>query len=505
MTINPADDFVANFYQNPGAAACYASNLTTEQSANEGDLNAVYSHALYTVAPGYELVVLGYFPNSRFMSATLYDNHLTTSPGNYLFDYQFPPLFSGMTNPFLPGTPFTHKQMYGFTVSFGGSVAGVSPGCGTTSTFGQTVFDATQIHPGYTWNDAIYPPPPAPFPVHLSGANSGGVVQIRDYLDYGYEHTQTLPTPAVVIVRDLSTGCAIPASQATTKNNPTGQPIINVNGSVNFQNAELPWLDQDQITAHDEYYVTAAITPTETYPSDTFAGQQAQWVRSSDWVRRTDTAAAYLSTFLPLPEMTSFLNGESFMRIRFRLPTNLPTIPCNPTNDTCSLTGTEAMRYFSLEFKASTPYTYTPPDTFTGGTGSVLAALDDTAFVRSSQGQVTLIVGLAATPPPGVTSANGYTYFNLAPFLTSGAPGFNSLLIRNLLASPSFPCSVFNVPTYTMEYNNVGGFMGAYVPTVDFPSDETVFGPAHSPGRPNTCTGIPAAATPNYNFPRTPA
>ena len=46
MTINPADDFVANFYQNPGAAACYASNLTTEQSANEGDLNAVYSHAL---------------------------------------------------------------------------------------------------------------------------------------------------------------------------------------------------------------------------------------------------------------------------------------------------------------------------------------------------------------------------------------------------------------------------------------------------------------------------
>jgi hypothetical protein len=319
ITINPSDDFVANFYQNPGAAACYATNLTTETESGEGDLDAIYSHVLYTVAPGYELVVLGTFPNSRFMSATLYDSHLTTTPGNYLFDYQFPPLFAGMTNPFTPGTPFTSHQMYGFTVSFGGSLGNVAPGCGTTSTFGQTVFNATQIHSGYSWNDAIYPPPPAPFPVHISGPNSGGVVQIRDYVDYGYEHAGTFPKPAAVIVRQLSNGCAITAQQATTKNNPTGQPIINASG-LTFQNAGLPWLDQAQITAHAEYYFTAAITPTESYPNDTFAGQQAQWVRSSDWVRRDDTAAAYLSTFLPPSDLPGFLNGTNVMRLRFQLP-----------------------------------------------------------------------------------------------------------------------------------------------------------------------------------------
>jgi hypothetical protein len=162
------------------------------------------------------------------------------------------------------------------------------------------------------------------------------------------------------------------------------------------------------------------------------------------------------------------------------------------------------MRYFSLEFKASTAYTYLPPDTFSGGTGAVLWALDDTAFVKSPQGQVTLIVGVSSTVPAGVTSNNGYTYLNLEPYLTSGPPGFNSILIRNLLPSAAFNCSAFNVPTYTMEYNNVGGFMGAYVPTVDFLPANTVFGPAHSPGRPNSCSNVPAAPTPNFNFPRTP-
>jgi hypothetical protein len=504
MPIDPGEDFVDNFYEDPGAAACYAVNLSqTNGVGATGDPNAIYAQTFYTVAPGYQLVVLGTFPNSRFLSATLYDSHLTTISTNYLFDYQFPPLFSTMTNPFTVGMPFTPKQMYGFTVSFGRTMGTIAPGCGTTSTFGQTVFDATQIHTGYTWNDAVYPPPPAPFPVHMTGANTGGIVQIRDYDDFGYEHKGTLPTPTVVIVRELSDGCAITAKQATSTNNPTGQPIVSVAASLNLKNAQLPWLNQPQIVAHREYYGTAAITPTETYPNDTFAGQQAQWVRSSDWVGRNNTAAAYISTLLPQADLTSFLSGASLMRIRFQLP-GMPTIPCNPTNDTCVLTGNEALRYFSLEFTTTTLSTYIPPSTLSAGEADVLWALDDSSLVKSSQGQVTLIVGITSTVPAGVTSANGYTYFNLGPYLTTEAPGFNSLLIRNLLANPAFPCSTFNVPNYTMEYNNVGGFMGAYVPTVDFPAATTVFGAAHSPGRANTCADVPAAPTPNFNFPRTP-
>ncbi len=182
----------------------------------------------------------------------------------------------------------------------------------------------------------------------------------------------------------------------------------------------------------------------------------------------------------------------------------MPFVPCNPVLDFCVLTGAEAMRYFSLEFTATTVSGYTPPSTLSYGAESVLWALNDSQFVVSPNGQVTLIVGITNQPPAGVTTANGYTYFNLAPFLTSAAPGFNSLLIRDLLPSPTFPCSTSNVPNYTMEYNNVRGFMGAYVPTVDFPLTSTIFGGERAPGRPNSCAAIPGPPTPSYNFPRTP-
>ncbi len=177
-------------------------------------------------------VVLGIFPNSRFMSATLYDSHVTTSPGNYLYDYQFPPLFSDMVNPFTPWTPYQPNQMYGFTVSFGGAMGAVAPGCGTTSTFGQTVFNASQIHPGYTWNGAVYPPPPPPFPAHQTGANSGGIIMLRDYFDYGFQNGKTLPPAPTVFVVQLSNGCPLTAEQATTSDNPTGKPIVSVTEKV---------------------------------------------------------------------------------------------------------------------------------------------------------------------------------------------------------------------------------------------------------------------------------
>ena len=99
--------------------------------------------------------------------------------------------------------------------------------------------------------------------------------------------------------------------------------------------------------------------------------------------------------------------------------------------------------------------------------------------------------------------------FNLLPYLQAASP-FNSLLLRNFLPNATFNCSTFNVPNYTDENyvsNGVAsGFMGAFVPTVDFlPLDSPLFtSPASGTGRPDTCGSTAPAPTLNYKASRTP-
>lgn len=43
------------------------------------------------------------------------------------------------------------------------------------------------------------------------------------------------------------------------------------------------------------------------------------------------------------------------------------------------------------------------------------------------------------------------------------------ITLRNILPAETFDCGIDNVPFKTNEYHGNGGYMGEYVPTVDFP------------------------------------
>jgi hypothetical protein len=453
--INPAKGFSGNF-NNP----CYAMPMVTSSgSTHGGDANATYSQLFYQLTPGFDLVVIGTFPNARFMSATLYDAH-TTAIG-VILDYQMPPMGVTMTNPFLPGAEYHPDQMYAFTVSFGGTLTSTPlPGCGTTgSNINETVLDATQIHSGLSWNG--YPGLPGDFPVHQSGANTGGLIMIRKYIGISSEASP------VVIVRQLSTGCAVPLTQATN--------IISNTQGVGTST----WINQTQTTYHHTF--SNSVLPTECYPFD--PENQATFVAAPAWVGRDDTAAAYTSAVLSSSQIQSFLAGQTFMRIQFPLP-SVPPTPC-PSGE-CSRTGNEELRYFGVEFDAGS---------------TTLTALDDQELVTDPNGNVTLIVGVGQTPPSVVTPGNYYTYLNLAQF--NSYSGLTAVLIRNILPNATFECSTFNVPNTTMEYNPPGGFMGAYVPTVDFPTANQIPALPDPPVRPNSCYAIPPAPV-ACSVPRTP-
>jgi hypothetical protein len=468
-TINPSKGFTANFNN-----SCYALSFGGSSGGSSGgDSNATYTQVFYQVNPAYQLIVLGTFPNARFMSVTLYDAHSTLL--NAVNDFQIPPLSNSMSNPYVPGHTYTTGQMYGLTVSFGGgAIQTVAAGCSTSgSNLGATVFNATELHEGLSWNGA--PGLPAGFPVHQSGPNTGGTIMVREYIGIS---TEAAP---VVIVRQLSNGCALPLAQAESMN------IISVTQSL----TNSPWLNQPQIQAHHVYYSTATLSPTECYPND--PENQVQWVRSSDWVGRNNAAAAYASVILPPATLQSLFSGQHFIRIQFPVPTT-PSIPCATPG--CTITGNEQLRYLSVEFLYASPSS--PTST---GSSSTLIALNDMAFVLDPNRNATLIVGLGGTPPPEVNPSNYYTYLDLTK--VPGYVNFNAILLRNLLPNPLFECSTFNMPSYTMEYNPAGGFMGAFVPTVDFPDSDDLMGPPIPPVRPNTCAVVPPPPT-ACNVTRTP-
>jgi hypothetical protein len=108
-----------------------------------------------------------------------------------------------------------------------------------------------------------------------------------------------------------------------------------------------------------------------------------------------------------------------------------------------------------------------------------------------------LIVSLGATPPPAVTSANYYTYLDLTQ-----VPNYQTLTrleLRNMLPNANFCCSTSNVPFLTTEYNPEGGFMGQYVPTVDFPTPAEIPTLPTPPVRPDSCLLVPAQQPTNCN------
>ena len=428
--INPAKGFFSNFNN-----ACYAITLGSSTGTPEsGDPNAIYDQIYYQVVPGYELVVFGIYPNARFLSATIYDDHLAVTSS--MTDAQILPLTSKLVNPMLPGATFTPGQYYGLTVSFGGGQPqNVAAGCGTSSTTSdQNLLDASQIHQGLSWTG--YPGLPANFPAHETGPNAAGIVMIRKYLD--------IDSPTIsetIIVRSLSNGCAITSQQAQQLN------ILSKG-----QGLSSPWLHQSQITAHQQFAQT--IKPSWCFPLD--PSNQLEWLRATDYIPLNDNYAGYMNASFSSEQTQALLTGLTYLRIQFQAPTT-PSTPC--ATGTCSLTGLEQTRYMSVSFQG-------PPQNVAGP--ATLSSISDQQFVKDPNGNVAIIVGFGAPQPSFATAANYYTWVDL-----SKVANINTLIgmrVRDLLSNLSFNCSTFNVPHQTTEFNPLGGYMGNYVPTVDLPT-----------------------------------
>ena len=438
--IDPSQDFVTNFNN-----SCYAQPLIEGKRGHyAGDLNARYGLVLYNADPAYEMILLGTFPNARFFSVTAYDSHSVSNAG--MIDSDVLPLTASMTNPLLPGATFVPNQLYGITIGYGGKLTpNVTPGCSTNgTTIAQNFLDASQIHQGLSWNG--YPGLPKNFPVHLTGVSSGGSLFVRSYLDISSE------AAPVVIIRDLSTGCAVPLSD--TK------------GLISASSGNNPWNDPQQESSHEKF--ATSIETKECFPQDPI--NSVQWNRSPDFIPGYNTAAAYLSFDIASSKVKSLVSGKQFIRMRFQLATTPPT-PCSDGN--CSRTGSEQLRYRSISF-------LTGADT--------LASLPDSNMVRDENGNVTLIIGMGTKPPSFVTAANNYTYFDLSS--VSSYKDLSQVTIRDILPSSNFQCSAFNTPFFYTEYNPEGGYMGNYVPTVDYPTGDALTTVPVPIVRANTCAAV---------------
>lgn len=434
----PAPDPTKTFLQN-FLTACYAytfpATTSTGQNPNSADLIETYAAIFYRVNPGYEVLFIGNFPQSRFLDIAAEDSHKFTQKSFY--DAQLTPLTSTAVNPFLPGVTYRPNQLYAVALQFGGTQpTNVQPGCGYGGlNFYANVVDGTKRHAGVSWNGSPLVPPG--FPAHDDdGPNTGGMVNVRQYLNETTAGAVSLTTP-VAIVRDLSTGCAVPVAQAVAQSSTNLLPsqVIGRNTDV-----EQSWLDLGQIAAHTAF---SKMKPTYCY---TLGANIAPWFRSDEYTPNPDPEAGYMTANLARAALNWVIPNKGFMRLRFQLPT-MPDTPCAG----CSLSGSEQLRYFDLWFENSQGYT--------------LATIGSESLVTDPNGYVTLIVGFGAAPPSWVKARNYYTYLDL-----SKVPGFANLSgigLRTILPSPAFACAVPAVNYKTSEDNSLGGFMGPYVPVVD--------------------------------------
>jgi hypothetical protein len=431
----PTGDFFSNF-NNP----CYLVAFGVGSGGGHyADLNSVYNQVFFKVDPRYQIIVVGTFPQGRYFSITVYDDHQAVSQN--LLDTNIVPLTSQDVNPYLPGVAYVSGQQYAAPINFGGTPGTLETGCMMT---GYNVdvngMDATQRHIGMDWNSdagvfAKYPK----FALHVvdtpqhTNPNTAGIILIRNYLDISGTGSSVDPH---VIVRDVASGCAYPAAyvlqtlQMVTFNVTTG----------------TSWLAKTQSQAHNFY--------EGTYLPKTCFGTDPQnslvWLRQTEYVPGANPNGSYLDATVPANLPATLAAAGEVMRFQFRLPTTPPT----PCSNGCSSSGSEQMRYESLSFQSPG--------------GVTLASIADSAFTTDSNGYVTLIVGTGAAIPSWITAANGYTFLDLTPI--PSYQQLNLLALRNILPAASFNCAGNYVPFRMVEYTPVfGGLMGEYLPVVDYP------------------------------------
>ena len=432
----PTGNFFSNFY-NP----CYTINLGTGYGSVEyGDLNAVYYQMFYKVDPRYQLILVGTFPNTRYFSIALNDDHKALSQS--ILDTDIVPLTSHFMNPYLPGVSYVEGQQYSVPIDFGGTPGNQQTGC-MMNGYNVSVngLDATQRHPGMDWNSnaGFFQQFPT-FMHHVvdtpqhTNPNTAGMVMVRAYLDDSPLNSDASPQ---IIVRDVASGCAYPAAYVLS--------TLKIVSDTNQTGA--PWLSPEQSQAHNKYetnYLPKLCDADPAWPN------VLRWTRAPDYVPITNPNASYILAPVPSGLPAQLAAAAEVMRIRMRIPSTPPT-PC--TNG-CSRSGNEQMRYMSLSFIVPG--------------GKTIASLADTAFTRDTSGYATLIVGTGAAIPKWITPANGYTYLDLTTL--KGYQQLSLLDLRNIIPGSGFHCAGQFVPYRTSVDTPSGSLLGEYTPVVDYPA-----------------------------------
>lgn len=460
-TFDPNGNFLSNFAR---PNSCYTIPMSAGAGSGlSGDLNAVYNVAFFKRNPNYEVIVVGTFPEARHMGLASYDDHWVSVAA--IDDRDIVPMSDRMRNPYTPGATYVAGQNYAAVVSFDGpQPATISPGCGYAGiNLRSNIMTVTDRHTVPTWTG--YPGLPPNFPPHQTGLTDAGSVFVRTYLPSA---SSTVPRP-LIIVRDLSTGCAVTANDA-----------LNTLQLVSVSDVEVfnPWMNADQINHH--YYFQTSIVGRTCYGLDPLS--PVRWFRGGAYSPGNNPAASYSNSQLKASIVSQLISDSRglFLRVRFKAPTT-PHYPCQG----CPFDDSEDLRYWSLSFQ---------------NVGTTFASLPDDKFVKDAQGYVTVIVRLnpSVAPPAQVTAQNGYTYLDL-----SAAPGISALAsisLRQLRPSATYlRCAATQIPFSTTEYNDQGGWMGEYVPEPDFPSGNQLPGVADHLNQGDTCelqpTGGPVSCT----------
>ena len=454
----PQGNFFSNF-NNP----CYTISLGMGNGSGDyGDLNAQYYTLYYQVNPRYQLILVGTFPNARYYSVTLYDEH--DAVAQTLLDTNIVPLTSQYTNPFQPGVVFSSGQQFAVPINFGGTPGQLETGCMMTGfNVDVNALDGTQRHAGMNWNsDAGVFAQIANFPDHIVDTpnhtvpNKGGIVMIRAYLDSTPRGYDTNPH---IIVRDMASGCAYPAAYALNT-----LQIVAV-GST----AGGVWMDHAQSGAHNTYETT--YLPKLCAGNSPSSINKLSWSRVGEYVAATNPNASYITAPVP-PGLPATLSAAGeVLRIRVRIPGAPPT-PC--TNG-CSRSGTEQMRYMSLSFQ--------------NADGTVQASIADNAFTKDANGYATLIVGTGAAIPAWITPANGYTFLDLTsqPQLEQ----LSTIVMRHILPANAFTCGGQFVPYRMNVETPSGSLMSDYSPVADYPLAASLPAVATALVGPSACNAFP--------------
>jgi hypothetical protein len=455
----PTGDFFTNFNN-----SCYTINLASGNGLGEyGDLNARYYQLYYQVDPRYQLILVGTFPNARYYSITLYDEH--NGLAQTLLDTNIVPLTSAYVNPFQTGVPFADAQQFAVPIGFGGTPGTLETGCMMTGyNVGVNALDGTARHAGMDWNSdpSVFQLDPG-FPGHVIDTanhtipNTGGIVMIRAYLDDTPDSYNTNPH---IIVRDVASGCAYPAAYVmnTLQIVATGS----AGGSV--------WMDQAQLAAHNTYEST--YLPKLCEGSSPTSQNRLAWSRVGEYIPATNPDASYISAGVPAGLPQTLATAGEVLRIRLRIP----SVPPTPCTDGCSRSGKEQMRYMSLSFQDAD--------------GTVLASIADSAFTQDANGYATLIVGTGATIPSWVTAANGYTFLDLTA--SPQYQQFSMIAMRHMIPAAGFTCAGQYVPYRMNAETPAGSLMSDYLPVADYPVAASLPTVATALVGPGACNAFPA-------------